>query len=121
MGDGDHDNTLGLLASAHDVGLGGIAVAVAKMAVIGKLGFEGMVTLSDERDLFGESFSRAIIEVSSDKKEALENLLVLSGLNYECIGKVTDKDLMLNSISLSQNELNALYLGSFNALMQADI
>ena len=114
-------NTLGLLSSAHDVGLGGIAVAVAKMAVLGKLGFEGMVTLSDERDLFGESFSRAIIEVSNDKKEALENLLVMSGLNYECIGKVTDKDIMLNSISLSQNELNTLYLGSFNALMQADI
>ncbi|MDR2151613.1 MAG: phosphoribosylformylglycinamidine synthase subunit PurL, partial [Helicobacteraceae bacterium] len=63
-------NQQGLLLCAHDVSAGGIAVAVAKCALGGALGFEGMVTLGDERDLFCESFSRAIVEVAAEKKEA---------------------------------------------------
>ncbi|MGE4295542.1 MAG: phosphoribosylformylglycinamidine synthase subunit PurL [Campylobacterales bacterium] len=114
-------NAQGLLAAAHDVSVGGVAVAVAKMAACGRLGFEGMVTLSDERDLFSESFSRALVEISADKKELFENFLAQHSTNWECIGKVTPKDLVINGISLTQNELSSLYFESFNALMQQDI
>ncbi|MDR1912448.1 MAG: phosphoribosylformylglycinamidine synthase subunit PurL [Helicobacteraceae bacterium] len=114
-------NQQGLLLAARDVSVGGIALAVAKMALHGKLGFEGMVTLGEERDLFCESFSRAIVEVSSEKKEAFENLIAQSGLNYEQIGKVTQNDLIINSISLSSAEMRALYFDSFAAIMERDL
>lgn len=114
-------NAQGLLVSAHDVSVGGIAVAAAKMSVLGKLGFEGMVTLSDERDLFSESFSRALVEVSAEKKDLFETFLGQYSTNWECIGKVTAKDLVINGVSLSQNEMNTLYFNSFAALMQQDI
>ncbi|MDR3163138.1 MAG: phosphoribosylformylglycinamidine synthase subunit PurL [Helicobacteraceae bacterium] len=114
-------NEQSLLCAAHDVSVGGIGVAVAKMAALGSLGFEGMVTISDERELFGESFGRAIVEVSPDKKDAFEALLSQSGLNYECIGRTTKENLILNSISLSQRELNELYFDSFSKVMERDL
>ncbi|MDR2034859.1 MAG: phosphoribosylformylglycinamidine synthase subunit PurL [Helicobacteraceae bacterium] len=113
-------NQQGLALAAHDVSVGGIAVAVAKMALHGKLGFEGMVTLGEERDLFCESFSRAIVEVAPEKKEAFENLIAQSGLNYEQIGKVTQNNLIISSISLSSAEMRALYFDSFAAIMEQD-
>ncbi|MDR0664726.1 MAG: phosphoribosylformylglycinamidine synthase subunit PurL [Helicobacteraceae bacterium] len=113
-------NQQGLLLAAHDVSVGGIATAVAKMALHGKLGFEGMVALGDERDLFCESFSRAIVEVAPDKKEAFESLIAQSGLNYEQIGKVTQADLIINGVSLSSSEMKALYFDSFAAIMELD-
>ncbi|GHV08795.1 phosphoribosylformylglycinamidine synthase subunit PurL [Campylobacterota bacterium] len=113
-------NNQGLLQAAHDVSVGGIAVAVAKMAINADLGFEGMIALSDERDLFDESFSRAIVEVASDKKEAFEQILSQSGVSYECIGKVAPHDLVISGISLPQAEMSALYRESFNALMAQD-
>ena len=108
------------MLAAHDVSVGGIATAVAKMALHGKLGFEGMVALGDERDLFCESFSRAIVEVAPDKKEAFDALIAQSGLNYEQIGKVTQADLIINGVSLSSSEMKALYFDSFAAIMELD-
>ncbi|MDR0747768.1 MAG: phosphoribosylformylglycinamidine synthase subunit PurL [Helicobacteraceae bacterium] len=113
-------NEQSLLCAAHDVSIGGISVAVAKMAALGSLGFEGMVTISDERELFGESFSRAIVEVPPEKKDAFEALLSQSGLNYECIGRTTEENLILNSISISQRELNEIYFDSFAKVMERD-
>ncbi|MDR2638780.1 MAG: phosphoribosylformylglycinamidine synthase subunit PurL [Helicobacteraceae bacterium] len=113
-------NQQGLLLAAHDVSVGGIAVALAKMALHGKLGFEGMVTLGDERDLFCESFSRAIVETPPEKKEAFETLIAQSGLNYEQIGKVTQSDLIVNGVSLSSSQMSALYFDSFAAIMEQD-
>jgi phosphoribosylformylglycinamidine synthase len=113
-------NAQGLLLAAHDVSAGGVAVAVAKMALHGKLGFEGMVTLGDERDLFCESFSRAIVEVATEKKEAFEALIAQSGLNFEHIGKVTQSDLIVNGVSLSSAQMSALYFDSFAAIMERD-
>ncbi|MDR1452152.1 MAG: phosphoribosylformylglycinamidine synthase subunit PurL [Helicobacteraceae bacterium] len=111
-------NQQGLLLAAHDVSVGGIAAATAIMALRGELGFEGMVTLSDERDLFCESFSRAIVEVAVEKKEAFEGLIAQSGLNYEQIGKVTEDNLIINGVSLSGSKMRSLYFDSFAALME---
>jgi phosphoribosylformylglycinamidine synthase len=113
-------NEQGLLKAAHDVSVGGIAVALAKMAATANRGFEGMVTLSDERELFSESFTRAIVEVPADKKESFETLLNQNDLSWECIGKVTPKDLMINGVSLDQGELKTLYFDTFAEQMEQD-
>ncbi len=68
-------NKEGLLVAAKDVNVGGIAIALAKMAVVGNRGIEAGISLEENRDLFSESLSRAIIEVSPENSEAFEKNL----------------------------------------------
>ncbi|MDR2905978.1 MAG: phosphoribosylformylglycinamidine synthase subunit PurL [Helicobacteraceae bacterium] len=113
-------NNAGLLRAAHDVSVGGIAVAVAKMALAGNLGFEGMVTLNDERDLFCESFARAIVEIAPEKQAAFESLAAQSAQQFEMIGEVTARDLVLNGVSVTSEKASSLYFGAFAALMEKE-
>lgn len=114
-------NKRGLLESAHDVSVGGIAVALARMALRGGFGFEGLMTVEDERLLFAESLSRAIFEVSPNNVSAFEKYAKTLGISFQKIGKVTSGDFVLNSISIDQNELNSIYYGSFAKMMNSDI
>lgn len=115
-----HANNKGLLLSAKDVSLGGIAVALAKMAVLGELGFEGIMTLSDEHNLFSESFSRVIFEISQDDEDGLEDLMEKYELSYEKIGKTTSSDFVFNSISLNSSELECLYFDTFAKIVDKE-
>ena len=66
----------GLLASAHDIGPGGLAVAVAESAMSGGIG--ATVTLPDtgraDVALFGECGGRAIVSCDPARREALTAL-----------------------------------------------
>jgi phosphoribosylformylglycinamidine synthase len=114
-------NNKKLLEAAHDVSVGGVAVALAKMAVVAGLGFEGVMPIDDERIVFAESLSRAIVEVTPENIKAFEKFAKTTGLGCENIGKVADKDFMLNSISIDSEELEAIYFGSFEKMMHRDI
>ena len=57
-------NRAKLLKSAKDVNLGGVAISLAKMAVVGNIGVEANISLNDSKDIFSESLSRAIVEVN---------------------------------------------------------
>lgn len=48
-------NRAKLLKSAKDVNLGGIAISLAKMAVVGNIGVEANISLNDSKDIFSES------------------------------------------------------------------
>ncbi|MDD3592953.1 MAG: phosphoribosylformylglycinamidine synthase subunit PurL, partial [Sulfurovum sp.] len=54
-------NKKGLLKAAKDVNVGGIATALAKMAAVSGLGVEADVNVANNRDIFDESQSRAIL------------------------------------------------------------
>jgi len=114
-------NNKKLLKSAHDISVGGVAVALAKMAVTAGLGFEGVMPIDDDRVVFAESLSRAIVEVAPENVKAFEKFAKGTGLSCENIGKVADKDFMLNSISIESEELEAIYYGSFDKMMHQDI
>jgi phosphoribosylformylglycinamidine synthase len=87
----------GLVRACHDLSEGGLAVAVAEMAVASGLG--ASIELADvPRDasivgddhtalLFSESPSRFLLEVRSDRLEELERLL--SDVPHATIGVVT--------------------------------
>ena len=49
-------NKLGLLKSAKDVNVGGIAISVAKMAVVGNKGIEISISLNDSKKIFCRVF-----------------------------------------------------------------
>ena len=114
-------NSAKLLQAAKDISVGGVAVALAKMAAISNLGFEGVMNIDDERLLFAESLSRAIVEVKEENKKDFEELAKAKNITFEEIGKVTKKDFMLNSISITSSELKELYFGSFSKIMTKDL
>ncbi len=79
----------GIVASAHDVAEGGLAVAAAEWAFAGRLG----LTLSVAQEhtayhLFGEGLGRYLLEVSPDDADALLELAPTA----QRIGWITDDD-----------------------------
>ena len=87
----------GLVASCHDCSEGGLAVALAEMAFAGGLGIEadlrGLPSGKDcsraDVQLFSESNSRYIVEVTPDKYDAFARLML--NLPFGQIGKVTEE------------------------------
>jgi phosphoribosylformylglycinamidine synthase len=67
----------GLVASAHDLSEGGLAVALAESCISGGLGAQVNVATSLRADhaLFSESQSRVLLSVSPTQWSALEELL----------------------------------------------
>lgn len=86
----------GLVAAAHDCSEGGIGVALAEMAIGGRLGFEvelGAVPLGesiaqDSIILFSESNGRFVVEVRAESRQVFEQLF--AGIAAAKIGHVTE-------------------------------
>ena len=90
----------GCIAACHDLSEGGLAVALAEMALAGGLGVEADVTLApligeyaSDKDravaaLFSESNSRFVCEVPAAKQQEVEDML--QGVPFAQIGGVTE-------------------------------
>lgn len=84
----------GLVQACHDCSEGGVAVALAEMALAGRLGAEvnlGALPGADQVEndthlLFAESLARWVVEVRPEDAAAFEN--ALHGLPYARIGRV---------------------------------
>ncbi len=83
----------GLVRACHDCSEGGLAVALAEMALAGGLGVEALLAaapcddaLGDAARLFSESNGRYLVEVAAEHMPALEALL--ADLPYAAIGRV---------------------------------
>jgi phosphoribosylformylglycinamidine synthase len=87
----------GLIASCHDVGEGGIAVALAEMCLAGGFGAWVDLTLDTyppEVRLFCESNTRFLLEV--EEHHAVQFCQIFQGLSFERIGLVSStKELLL--------------------------
>jgi len=89
-----------LVKSCHDLSDGGLGVALAEMAFGGGLGANidlGKVCLEEglQRDdiiLFSQSNSRFLCEV--DPSMSIEFERVMSGVDFACLGRVTDDGLL---------------------------
>jgi len=86
----------GLVSSCHDCSEGGLAVALAEMAFAGGLGIDadlgGLAVTADcgrsDAQLFSESQSRYIVEVSPDKFGAFASMMV--DVPFGQVGVVTE-------------------------------
>ena len=110
-------NGAGFIKSAKAVKEGGIAIAVAKMALFG--GYGVAVDLNLGKDIiFSESQSNAIVEVAEGDMDALDALSRQFGINYRTIGRVEGKGANLNidTIAITQNEAKELFFGSFGKI-----
>lgn len=109
-------NKQGLLESAKDCSSGGVAIALAKMAATSSRGVVATVELADERDIFSESFSRAIIEVSAENVSAFEAMV--GELGYQKIGVVGGDSFELNGVKMDMNQLKSIYFDSFAQIVE---
>ncbi|MBP1995787.1 phosphoribosylformylglycinamidine synthase subunit PurL [Paenibacillus eucommiae] len=85
----------GLVASAHDLSEGGLAVALAESCISGKIGAKVTLRTPLRKDiaLFSESQSRILLSAAPDKADALKHWIAAQGVPYEVLGTVTGSEL----------------------------
>ncbi|MEA3498275.1 MAG: phosphoribosylformylglycinamidine synthase subunit PurL [Campylobacterota bacterium] len=114
-------NKLGLLESAKDVNVGGIAIALAKMCSVGDMGCDVNVSFENEKDIFSESLSRAIIEVKPENIQAFNDLSAKIGISYGCIGKTGGDVLSINSLYRNMDKVKDVYFNRFKEIVEQDL
>lgn len=112
-------NKKGFLNAAKDVNVGGIAIALAKMAAKSKKGVTAKIALNDAKDIFAESFSRAIVEVNDEA--GFEAMSKTIGLNVAKIGTVGGANFTCNDVSKSVEAICERYFNRFAEVIEQDI
>ncbi|MCT7445924.1 phosphoribosylformylglycinamidine synthase subunit PurL [Aliarcobacter skirrowii] len=113
-------NRAKLLKSAKDVNLGGVAISLAKMAVVGNIGVEANISLNDSKDIFSESLSRAIVEVNPKNCEEFEKLASKNKVSYVAIGKTGTDKFIINDIYKNISDLSKIYFNRFKEVIEQD-
>jgi phosphoribosylformylglycinamidine synthase len=114
-------NKKGLLKSAKDVNVGGLAIALSKMAAVSGLGIEAALKVEDNRDIFDESQSRALLEVSSDNAEAVIRMAMELGVKVTNIGTVGGDSVKVNDVTLSLEKVKDIYFNTFARTIEQDL
>ncbi len=114
-------NKLGLLESAKDLNVGGVAIALAKMCAVGDIGCDVNIAFNEEKDIFSESLSRAIIEVKPENIQAFNDLAYKIGISYGCIGKTGGDVLAVNSLYRNMDKVKNVYFNRFQEIIEQDL
>ena len=114
-------NKASLLEAAKDVNVGGIAIALAKMAVVGKLGVEASISLDDSKDIFSESLSRAIVEVKPENCAAFEKLADSKNIDCSRLGLVQGDKISINDIYKELDAASDVYFNKFKRVIEQDL
>ena len=112
-------NKKGYVSAAKDVNVGGIALALAKMAAKSGKGVTASIAFNDVRDIFAESFSRAIVEVNNES--GFEAMAREIGISVVKIGLVGGSNLTCNDISKSVEAIKERYFNRFAEVIEQDI
>jgi phosphoribosylformylglycinamidine synthase len=88
-----------LIESAHDISLGGIIIALARMCIKGNKG----VKLNKLKSLinkfqyfFGEDQGRYIIEITKDNLKKVKEILNNNSVHYDELAIVVEKDIIID-------------------------
>ncbi|MBM0637371.1 phosphoribosylformylglycinamidine synthase subunit PurL [Campylobacter sp. VicNov18] len=112
-------NEKALLECANSVGIGGIAITLAKMCAISQMGVDIKSGFKDEKMIFDESSSRAIVALDKTKEQEFLSLIEEFGVKAYKLGFTTNKQqFKLDNISLDKDELDRLYFNSFKEQIQ---
>ncbi len=112
-------NKKGLLSSAKDCSAGGAAIALAKMACVSSKGVVATMSVTDSRDIFAESMSRAIIEVAPENCAAFEAMI--GSLACEKIGTVGGEMFVLNDVTMNLSDMQEVYYTTFGKVIEGDL
>ncbi|MDY5519464.1 phosphoribosylformylglycinamidine synthase subunit PurL [Campylobacter lanienae] len=111
-------NKDGILEFANSVGVGGIAITLAKMAAVSSIGFSGEIKFSDDRFIFDESFSRTIVGVKDELK--FKDLAKKYGVELTKIGLSGGDEFVLNDIKISLKDLQDIYFSEFATIIKSE-
>ncbi|HGZ71152.1 MAG TPA: phosphoribosylformylglycinamidine synthase subunit PurL [Nitratifractor sp.] len=113
-------NEEGLLKSAKDINIGGLAIAVAKSSAISSLGAK--VTSGLEGiNIFDESQSRAIVTVERAKLDRVLELAKEIGIEAKEIGEVGGDSVAIDGVGISLDKLQDIYFNEFSKTINQDI
>jgi len=105
----------GIATAAHDCSDGGLAVALAEMALAGGKGLDAAAAYLGPRldaALFGEAQSRIIITIKPGDRAALEGIVRALSVPVELVGRVTEEPrFRLGPIDLPLSDLREAYEG----------
>ena len=111
-------NRLGILSFANSVGVGGVAMSLAKMAAVGDVGGKFKMICDDERDIFDESFSRAIVGVKGEQNLAkFEKLCKKFDIKVQKLGVANGDKFEINDVKMSLDELKSVYFNEFERII----
>jgi phosphoribosylformylglycinamidine synthase subunit PurL len=91
----------GVVRTAHDCGLGGLAIALAEMAVVSNLGIvvrdSEYAPLAQRNDVtwFGEAPSRVVVAIAPEDEDSLRRRCADAGLPLRFLGQVGGNQLSL--------------------------
>ncbi len=109
-------NEKSLLVCANNVGIGGLAISLAKIFAHSNVGCSFKTDFSDASLLFSESASRAVVAVR--KEETFLELCKNFDIKATFLGQSIDENIFkLDEIELSLDELKKLYFQSFRSLL----
>ena len=96
------------IKSVHDIGEGGLLVAVAEMCIAGNLGVNlGLKAEFPHGYYFGEDQARYLIEISKDHFDKIKTLALEQNVFIDEIGMVQGNSLKINNLgTVSINDLN---------------
>ncbi|MCZ6172282.1 phosphoribosylformylglycinamidine synthase subunit PurL [Campylobacter ureolyticus] len=103
------------LEFANSVGIGGIAIALAKMAAVSNIAGEFKTNFENENFIFDESFSRAIIGVKDEEKFKKEALNL--GLKVVKLGVSGGDKFILDDMNFSVDKLREIYFKTLEKLI----
>jgi phosphoribosylformylglycinamidine synthase len=114
-------NKEGLLHAAKDVNVGGIAIALSKMAAVSGKGIVAKVPVEKSRDIFDESQSRALVEVDEKHLEAFAVMAMNLGITAMVIGEVGGGKVQVNDVSLPLEKVKDIYFNTFARTIEQDL
>jgi phosphoribosylformylglycinamidine synthase len=114
-------NKKGLLNAAKDVNVGGIAIALSKMAAVSAKGISAVVEVSESKNIFDESQSRALLEVSKENLADVEAMAKDLGLSLQVIGRVGGALVKVNDVELTLDKVKDVYFNTFARTIEQDL
>jgi len=109
------------LQSAKDLSMGGVAIALAKMSAVSSLGVEASMEVSDERFIFDETQSRAIVEVKGCDVEVVATMAQGLGLAVSFLGTIGGENFKINNVNMPLDNLKEVYFNTFKSVIEQDI
>jgi len=113
-------NKEGLLNSAKDLNLGGLAIALAKVSAISNIGVKVNSNLEGIK-IFEESPSRAIVSVSKENLNKVLDLTKEIGIEAKEIGVIGGNEVEIDDIKISLEQLKDIYFNKFKEVIEQDL
>jgi phosphoribosylformylglycinamidine synthase len=86
---------------------------------VGDKGVQATISVTDARDIFAESMSRAIIEVAPENCVAFEAMV--GSLGCVKIGSVGGKEFAVNDVNMNLADMQNIYYGTFQKVIEGDL